>query len=62
LGGAESGAVLRFRMSIENPFPDTIRGVNFGVSWFETSKIEGDRYQKSETGQASTVNADARPL
>ena len=62
LSGAESGAVLKFLMSLERPSPETIRAVNFGVAWFETSKIEGYRYQRSETGPALVVNADARPL
>jgi pectate lyase len=62
LSGAESGGILKFLMTIDNPTPEIIRAVGHGVAWFETSKIEGYRYQRSKSGPALSAEPGAEPL
>ena len=62
LSGAESAGVLTFLMSVEEPHRDIIRAVETGVEWFDSVKIEGYRYRKSETERALTKDPQATPL
>lgn len=62
LSGAESAGILRFLMSIDNPSADVIDTVAAGVTWFDTTRIEGYRYRKSDTGPALIKASNASPL
>ena len=62
LSGSESAGVLMFLMSVRNPTPKIVRAVQAGVEWFDSVKIEGYRYKKSQTEQALTKDPQAAPL
>lgn len=62
LSGAESASILKYLMSLEKPTPEVIRCVKAGVAWFESSKIEGLRYERNENKPALTKDSSARPL
>lgn len=62
LSGAESAGVLKYLMTLENPSPDVIRAVDSGVTWFESAKIEGFRFERSKDGRRLVEDADGRTL
>jgi len=62
LSGSESAGVLKYLMSLEKPSPQVIRAVNAGVAWFESAKIEGFRYEKSEGGRRLVEDSSGRTL
>lgn len=62
LSGSESAGVLTFLMSVDEPTPEMIRAVKAGVEWFNSVKIEGYRYKRSETQRALTQDPQAAPL
>ena len=62
LSGAESAGILIHLMSLDQPTPEVIRAVKHGVAWFESSKIEGFRYKRSNTEPNLTKDASAPPL
>jgi PelA/Pel-15E family pectate lyase len=62
LSGAESAGILIFLMSLDEPTPEVSRAVAVGVAWFESSKIEGFRYKKSDSEVALTKDPNAPPL
>jgi PelA/Pel-15E family pectate lyase len=62
LSGAESAGILKFLMTIKDPSPEVIQAVESGIKWFETSKIEGYRYERSKTEPALTQDTSASPL
>ena len=62
LSGAESAGILIYLMSLDKPTPEIIRAVKAGVAWFESSKIEGFRYKRSNTEPNLTKDASAPPL
>ena len=62
LSGSESGGILIFLMSLDDPSSEVKRAIKAGVDWFESNKIEGFRYQKSENEPALVRDPDASPL
>ncbi|MCA8988876.1 MAG: pectate lyase, partial [Planctomycetaceae bacterium] len=62
LSGAESAGILMFLMNLKDPSPEVIEAVRAGAAWFEASRIEGYRYQKSKTGAALVEDSQAEPL
>lgn len=48
LSGAESVRIVRFLMSVENPTPEIIAAIEGAVAWFEKTKINGLRYERSK--------------
>jgi pectate lyase len=46
LSGAESAGVLIYLMSLDQPTPEVIRAVKYGVAWFDSVKIHEFRYVK----------------
>ncbi|HBJ33269.1 MAG TPA: pectate lyase [Planctomycetaceae bacterium] len=62
ISGAESGGVMRFLMSIDQPSQEVIRAVNAGAMWYEATKIAGYRYNRSKTGPALSVDDRADEL
>ncbi|TWU63047.1 Pectic acid lyase [Crateriforma conspicua] len=62
LSGSESAGVLIFLMSVSDPTPEMMRAVQAGVEWFDSVKIEGYRYNKSQTGLALTKDQQAAAL
>lgn len=62
LSGAESAGILKFLMSIPDPTPEVINAVDSGVDWFESVKIEGFRYERTNSKRCLTVDPSARPL
>jgi pectate lyase len=62
LSGSESAGILGFLMSIKNPPPEVIRAVNAGAAWFEASKIEGIRVEKTGDERKVVKDPSAPPL
>lgn len=62
LSGAESAGILVFLMSLDKPSPEVIRSVKAGVAWFDSAKIEGFRYKRSDTEPNLTKDPSAPPL
>lgn len=60
LSGSESGGILKFLMSIENPSPEVILAVKAGVEWFQESKIVGLKVEKID-GVRTAVPDPAAP-
>ncbi len=48
LSGGESAGILRFLMTIEKPSPAIANAVRHGVDWYQTVKITGFRYARSD--------------
>ena len=51
-----------FLMSVNEPSPEMIRAVKTGVEWFDSVKIEGYSYKRSETQRALAKDPQAAPL
>lgn len=62
LSGAESAGVLKYLMSLDDPSPDVMRAVKAGVAWYESVKIEGYRYKRSNSGRTLVEDSSAPPL
>lgn len=62
LSGSESAGVLKYLMSLEEPSPEVIRAVRAGAAWFESSKIEGFRFVKSNEGRRLVEDPTGRTL
>ncbi len=62
LSGAESAGILTFLMSLDDPSSEVIRSVKAGVAWFESTKIEGYRYQRSANEPALIKDSTAPSL
>lgn len=62
LSGGESGGILIFLMSLEDPSSEVEKAIEAGVAWYERSKIEGYRYRKSENEPALVKDSEASPL
>ena len=62
LSGAETRGILMFLMGVAEPTPEVVRAVKAGVAWFESTKIDGYRYQRSKTEPALSKDPEAPPL
>ena len=62
LSGAESAGIVRFLMTLDNPSPDVVRAVKGAVAWFESSRIDGYRYNRSSNETNLIKDPNARPL
>ncbi len=62
LSGAESAGILKYLMSLKTPTPAVIHAVNHGMAWFESARIDGFRYKKSDQEPNLTADPSARPL
>jgi pectate lyase len=62
LSGCESAGILRFLMDLEKPSPAVIRAVKGGVAWFDSAKITGYRYAKSDKDRVMEKDPGAPPL
>ena len=62
LSGAESAGVLKYLMSLDEPTAEVIRAVKCGVAWFDSTRIDGLRYEKSGSRRKLTEDPTARPL
>ncbi len=62
LSGSESAGILKFLMSLESPRPEVVAAVNNGMAWFNTVRIDGFRYKRSDRQTNLTADASADPL
>lgn len=62
LSGSESAGILKYLMSLDEPTPEVIHAVKGGVSWFESTKIEGFRYRRSSSEPNMTSDPTAGSL
>ena len=62
LSGSESSGLLLLLMSIENPSPEIIRAVEAGVAWFESAKLKGIRFVKSDGERKLIKDPSAPPI
>ncbi|RYD47695.1 MAG: pectate lyase, partial [Verrucomicrobiaceae bacterium] len=61
LSGGESAGIIRFLMTLDKPSPEVIRSVKAGFAWFESSKITGIRFERSNGGRI-IPDPSAKPL
>ncbi|MEK7951473.1 pectate lyase [Luteolibacter soli] len=61
LSGGESAGILRFLMTLEKPSPEIIRAVEAGVAWFDSAKITGIRFERTNGGRI-VEDPSAKPL
>ena len=61
LSGGESAGILRFLMSLDKPSPEVIRSVKAGVAWFDSAKLTGIRFERSNGGRIVS-DPSAKPM
>jgi pectate lyase len=61
LSGAESAAILKLLMSVDNPNAKMRRAIHAGAAWYESAKITGIRVQRKE-GDRVVINDAEAPL
>jgi PelA/Pel-15E family pectate lyase len=62
LSGAESAAILKLLMSVDNPSPQVRRAIQAGAAWFELAKITGIRVERKGGDRVVIQDPDAPPL
>ncbi len=62
LSGSESGGILCFLMSLENPSPEIISSVKAGVKWFDSVKLSGIRIDVVDGDRRVVSDANAVPI
>lgn len=62
LSGSEGGGLLLLLMSIEKPSPEIIRAVEAGAAWFESAKLTGLRFVKSDGERKLIKDPSAPPI
>ena len=62
LSGAESAAVLKLLMSLDNPGPELRRAIQAGVAWFESAKITGIRIERVQGDRVVVEDPKAAPI
>ncbi len=62
LSGGESGDILRFLMSLDDPSPEVVWAIDAGCRWYEDSKITGLRQIIVEGDKIMVADPDAPPL
>jgi PelA/Pel-15E family pectate lyase len=61
LSGGESAGILHFLMTLEKPSPEVIRAVKAGVAWYDTAKLTGIRFDRSNGGRVVN-DPKAKPM
>jgi PelA/Pel-15E family pectate lyase len=59
LSGAESAAILKLLMSLDNPSPEVQRAVHAGAAWYESAKITGIRLERRGQDRVVVEDPDA---
>ncbi len=62
LSGAESAAILKFLMSVDNPNPKLRRAIQAGAEWYASAKIIGIRVERKGGDRVVIEDGDAPPL
>jgi len=62
LSGAESAAILKLLMSLDNPNPDIRRAIRAGAAWFESAKITGIRIERAKGDRVVVEDLSAAPV
>jgi pectate lyase len=62
LSGAESAAILKLLMSVDNPSPQMRRAIGAGAAWFESAKITGIRVERKGGDRVVVKDPHAPPL
>ena len=62
LSGAESAAILRFLMSIDNPNPNLRRAIQSGAVWYASAEISGIRVERKGGDRIVINDPNAPPL
>ena len=62
LSGAESAAILKLLMSLDNPSPAIQRAIRAGAAWYESAKITGIRVEERAGGDRVVVEDPDAPL
>jgi pectate lyase len=60
--GAESAAILKLLLSLENPSPEIRRAIRAGAEWYESAKIMGIRLERKNGDRAVVEDSHAPPL
>jgi PelA/Pel-15E family pectate lyase len=62
LSGAESAAILKFLMSVDNPSRKMRRAIVAGAEWFESARITGIRVERKAGDRVVIKDPNAPPL
>jgi PelA/Pel-15E family pectate lyase len=62
LSGAESAAILKLLMSLENPSHEVRRAIRDGAAWYESVKIMGIRVERKDNARVVFEDPAAPPL
>jgi PelA/Pel-15E family pectate lyase len=62
LSGAESAAILRLLMSLDNPSPEIQRAIRAGAEWYRSAKITGVRVEQIQGDRVVVQDQNAPPL
>jgi len=62
LSGAESAAILRLLMSLDDPDPEIRRAIRAGAEWFESAKITGIRIERVKGDRVVVEDPSAAPV
>jgi len=62
LSGAESAAILKLLMSLDDPGPEIRRAIRAGAEWFESAKITGIRIERVKGDREVVEDPSAAPV
>ncbi|MEX2142390.1 MAG: pectate lyase [Pirellulales bacterium] len=62
LSGAESAAILKLLMSLDNPSAEVQRAIHAGAAWYESAKITGIRVERMGRDRVVVEDPDAPPI
>jgi len=62
LSGAESAAILKLLMSLDNPGPEIKRAIRAGAAWYESVKITGIRIERVPGDRVVVEDQNASPI
>ncbi|MHC4070952.1 MAG: pectate lyase [Planctomycetota bacterium] len=62
LSGAESAAILKLLMSLDNPSPEIQRAIRAGAAWYESAKITGIRIERVQRDRVVVEDPKAAPI
>ncbi|MFH1718427.1 MAG: pectate lyase [Planctomycetota bacterium] len=60
--GAESAAILKLLMSLDNPSPEIQRAIRAGATWYESVKITGIRLERVQGDRVVVEDQNAAPI
>jgi PelA/Pel-15E family pectate lyase len=61
LSGGESAGILHLLMSLDKPSPEVIRAVKAGVAWYDSAKLTGIRFERTNGGRIVN-DPSAKPM